>query len=189
MGEQWGTVVAAAIGFGGLFVGLFVGRRQVTDEAQVEHGQWLRGQRQEAYAQLLDVWDKAFRETLDVTNHPESHHEAHEQRGHDWETEVGPHIQEIVAEAWEPVLRAVERVELLGPSTVMEATEYMRATGEEIQAAASDVVGRWPKVERSARAEDQGRRARWQAVSAYAAVMQQAPRPGAAGRFSLRRGR
>ncbi|WP_367324743.1 hypothetical protein [Streptomyces sp. HUAS ZL42] len=48
MGEQWGTVVAALIGVGGVFGGIFLGRRQVTDQAAVEHGQWLRGQRREA---------------------------------------------------------------------------------------------------------------------------------------------
>ncbi|KIF67614.1 hypothetical protein HY68_01560 [Streptomyces sp. AcH 505] len=59
MTDGWGTVVAAVIGFAGLFVGLLLGRRQVRDQAQVEHGQWLRGQRQQAYLEFLNGWERA----------------------------------------------------------------------------------------------------------------------------------
>lgn len=57
MGEQWATIMAAVIAVCGVPVGILVGRWQVTDQAAVEHGQWLRGQRQEAYIALLDAWD------------------------------------------------------------------------------------------------------------------------------------
>ncbi|MEU6317428.1 hypothetical protein [Streptomyces sp. NPDC047009] len=42
MGEQWRTVVAAVIAalaaLSGVLAGVVVGRRQVTDQAAVEHG-------------------------------------------------------------------------------------------------------------------------------------------------------
>ncbi|MFI0243049.1 hypothetical protein [Streptomyces sp. NPDC016845] len=64
MSESWGTVAAAVaaglLGIGGVLLGLIVGRRQVSDQAQVEHGQWLRGQRVEAYLELLRAWDTAL---------------------------------------------------------------------------------------------------------------------------------
>ncbi|CAM5553100.1 hypothetical protein SBADM41S_11256 [Streptomyces badius] len=40
--------------------GFRAGRQQVKDQAQVEHEQWLRGQRQEAYADFLAAWDAAY---------------------------------------------------------------------------------------------------------------------------------
>lgn len=57
MSESWGMLAAAIaaglLGIGGVLLGLVVGRRQVSDQAQVEHGQWLRGQRMEAYLEFL----------------------------------------------------------------------------------------------------------------------------------------
>ncbi|MFE4658193.1 hypothetical protein ACFRFJ_16100 [Streptomyces hydrogenans] len=43
----------------GSFIGVWVGRRQVRDQAKVEHEQWLRGQRQEAFVDFLALWDEA----------------------------------------------------------------------------------------------------------------------------------
>ncbi|MGW2707095.1 hypothetical protein [Streptomyces sp. NPDC001340] len=64
MNEAWGAVVAAvaAGGFGiiGILAGILVGRRQTTDQASVEHAQWLRGQRREAYIKFLEAWEKAL---------------------------------------------------------------------------------------------------------------------------------
>lgn len=60
------TIIAAAIAATGALVGVFsgiiVGRHQVTDQASVEHGQWLRGQRQEAYTAFLTAWDAGIPE-------------------------------------------------------------------------------------------------------------------------------
>ncbi|MFI6340771.1 hypothetical protein [Streptomyces sp. NPDC050535] len=55
-------------GFLGIFAGIFIGRRGVTDQAAVEHRQWLRGQRQEAYINLLDAWDAALAALEDVVD-------------------------------------------------------------------------------------------------------------------------
>ncbi|MFC4606892.1 hypothetical protein ACFO9E_03485 [Streptomyces maoxianensis] len=187
MGEQWGTVVAAVIGFGGLFVGLIVGRRQVKDEAQVEHGQWLRGQRQEAYAQLLDAWDTAVGDTVDVTGNAERYDDA-EQEGWDWGEHIEPNIRNTITKAWEPVRRAVERVELLGPQSAMETAESLRAAGCEVAEAASDFSSRWPNHEGVEAAVEVGFQVRRDVVTAFATVMQEAPRPGTA-RSSLPRRR
>ncbi|MFE2821919.1 hypothetical protein [Streptomyces sp. NPDC059271] len=61
MSEAWAAIIAAVaagfFGIGGILTGIIVGRRQTTDQATVEHGQWLRGQRQAAYTEALAAWD------------------------------------------------------------------------------------------------------------------------------------
>ncbi len=53
-----------AVAVGGLFalvgayIGYRAGRRQTSDQATVEHGQWLRGQRQHAYLAFVGTWDR-----------------------------------------------------------------------------------------------------------------------------------
>ncbi|MWA08141.1 hypothetical protein [Streptomyces sp. BA2] len=53
-------MTAGLLGIAGVLLGLFVGRRQVSDQAQVEHGQWLRGQRLQAYLDFLHSWGAAM---------------------------------------------------------------------------------------------------------------------------------
>lgn len=65
MSDGWGAVIASVA------TGVFVlvaaywaykaGRRQVKDQAVVEHEQWLRGQRQEAYLGFLPSLDRLLR--------------------------------------------------------------------------------------------------------------------------------
>ncbi|MEH0402873.1 hypothetical protein ACFY7V_03540 [[Kitasatospora] papulosa] len=176
MWEQWGTVVGALIGFGGLFVGLLVGRRQVTDQARVEHEQWLRGQRQEAYAQLLDAWETAMRGMNDVVDDSERHEQA-EMRGHDWDTEIVPAIRESIVEPWQAVWRSVERVELLGPPGAVRAVFQMYDAGTGIASALLDFSQPWPNVERVSAARLSADLARRSAVPVVAEVLQEAPSP------------
>ncbi len=156
MGEQLGTVIAALIGFGGLFVGLSVGRRQVADQAQVEHGHWLRAQRQEVYVQLLDSWETAVRKTEEVVG--DEDYLTAEERGWDWGEDVEPVIMRRVEEAWEPVWRAVERVLLIGPDLASASATTLRTAGQEIVDVALDFNGRWPTSSPSALPSSKGRR-------------------------------
>ncbi|MER7135377.1 hypothetical protein ABT358_02390 [Streptomyces sp. NPDC000341] len=181
MWEQWGTVVGALIGFGGLFVGLLVGRRQVTDQARVEHDQWLRGQRQAAYAQLLDAWDTAIRRVNEVVDGSEGHLEA-ETQGHDWDTEIVPVIRESIAEPWRAVWRATERVELLGPPEAVRAVFQMYSAGTEVASALLDFSQSWPNVERVHAAQFSADMARRDTVPVVAKVLQEAPSPRLRGR-------
>ncbi|MET8562694.1 hypothetical protein ABZV75_19595 [Streptomyces flaveolus] len=48
MGAVVAALIAGIVAVAGGFIGVYVGRRQVRDEARTEHEQWLRGQRQEA---------------------------------------------------------------------------------------------------------------------------------------------
>lgn len=66
MTEAWGIVIAAVIAVAGTAIGYFAGRHQVRDQALVEHAQWLRTQRQEAYYTFLAVFDGAVSEALRI---------------------------------------------------------------------------------------------------------------------------
>lgn len=66
MTEAWGIVIAAIIAVAGTVVGYFAGRRQVRDQALVEHEQWLRAQRQEAYYTFLTEFDEVVSEALRI---------------------------------------------------------------------------------------------------------------------------
>ena len=127
MTEAWGVVIAAlvagVVAVAGSFIGLYVGRRQVQDEAQVEHEQWLRGQRQEVYVAVLAAWDQAalgMDWVLGVV-----HEEA---EGHT-NPASGPYASEDawghLKEALEPTRIAMERLRLLGPLSVTMASDEM----------------------------------------------------------------
>lgn len=142
MTDAWGAVVAAVaagvFGVGGALVGVFVGRKQTTDQAYVEHEQWLRGQRREAYVAYLAAFDDARSKVEDVVRFlprhidPASYDEGQfeQQRRSFFATEIG--------EAMFPTLAAFEAVKLLGPDGVARAAEEMN---ERLDQLAGDVAG------------------------------------------------
>ncbi|MGI5508913.1 hypothetical protein [Streptomyces sp. CA-106131] len=125
MGEQWGTVTAAVIAavgaLAGTGLGVFVGRRQVVDQAAVEHGQWLRGQRQEAYIALLTSWDTGVSQFRDLIEGWVREERPDEEV---WE-EVEREVWTAVTPVSESMQRAIERVELLGPQSVEDACVHL----------------------------------------------------------------
>ncbi|MFD3336032.1 hypothetical protein ACFWV1_25810 [Streptomyces sp. NPDC058700] len=131
MDQGWAAViaagVAAVVAVAASFIGVWLGRRTVRDQAQVEHGQWLRNQRQEAYVAVLDTWDvamSAFEAIIDGSE---------ERKGaHTWATEnVGgnPFLSTVlfgeVDQHSGPVNEALERVRLLGPDPVERAAKNL----------------------------------------------------------------
>ena len=130
MSESWGAVVAAVaagvFGIAGTFAGIFVGRRQTTDAAAVEHRQWLRGQRQEAYVAFLAAWDNLVR-AMSAYARPQT------------EAEVSASYEEVdadfIANVLEPsraVATLLERVQLLGPELPSSAAVAMHEGAEAI---------------------------------------------------------
>ncbi|MBB4161791.1 hypothetical protein [Streptomyces cinereoruber] len=117
--------VAGTVTVADSFIGVWVGRRQVRDQAKVEHEQWLRGQRQEAFVDFLALWDEAVTQ-LDERTLNEYEIEILDQEDV-WDT-----ANEAVAEQMHrdriPVARAAERVTMLGPRPVaLAATAMMDA--------------------------------------------------------------
>ncbi|MFD7980236.1 hypothetical protein [Streptomyces sp. NPDC059071] len=133
MDQGVAAVVAAGAAFTaaltGSFVGAWVGRRQVRDQAQVEHDQWLRGQRQEAYLAVITAWDEAIanfdRRVLDV----EEMHNV-EQAGALEEVHNAA-ISGMDAER-APLQRAVDRVRMLGTAPVEQAAVTLMGSADEI---------------------------------------------------------
>ncbi|MGW1729898.1 hypothetical protein [Streptomyces sp. NPDC001999] len=125
MTDGWGMVVAAAIALIGVLCGLFIGRRQVRDQAQVEHGQWLRGQRQEAFVNFLTAWDETIpqfqRRVLDVDEIERIDNAGAWDDAHNA-------VFEALEEYRRPLQRAAERVQMLGPEAVEQAVNAMLDT-------------------------------------------------------------
>ncbi|GGX94631.1 hypothetical protein [Streptomyces anandii] len=183
MGEQWGTVVAAVIAavaaLVGVLAGVVVGRRQVTDQAAVEHGQWLRGQRQEAYVALLEAWDtgvKRFNER--VQNWEGEHYHAETFEGDGWEeSEKSIYIE--THEIAETVQRAIERVELLGPKSVDDASAHLADALGVLRDAVRSKAGseEWPDWEAYGEAREKADMARRGFLTASRETVRAAPRP------------
>ncbi|MEH0564462.1 hypothetical protein QBA37_35425 [Streptomyces silvae] len=125
MTEGWGMVVAAAIALMGVLCGLFIGRRQVRDQAQVEHGQWLRGQRQEAYVNFLTVWDETIPKFADRVLDDEQLQ--YMDRLDSWD-EANMSVVEGMEKDRKPLRQAAERVQMLGPEAVEQSVNAMLDT-------------------------------------------------------------
>lgn len=81
MDQGWAAIIAAIVAavaaLGGIGIGLIVGRRQLADQTAVEHAQWLRSQRQEAYLAFLNefdrIMDKGYEFWLGIDEFVEDH--------------------------------------------------------------------------------------------------------------------
>ncbi|MGW6570066.1 hypothetical protein [Streptomyces sp. NPDC054975] len=135
MDQGWAAViaagVAAVVALFGAFIGVWVGRRTVRDQAHVEHGQWLRGQRQETYVVFLAAWDQAQAKFSDFVG-----------RLGEWHTFPGGTLDEVTDLASEElhatvegIRRAAEPLHLVGPDEVDQRVFAMLAAAEEVSVA------------------------------------------------------
>ncbi|MET9725428.1 hypothetical protein [Streptomyces zaomyceticus] len=136
MDQEWAAVetagVAGVVALAGAFIGVWLGRRTVRDQAQVEHQQWLRGQRQEAHVAFETEWDQLLPKFEDWVL------DAHQIKILDevdgWDDAnmavVGSMHQDLA-----PLRRAAERILLLGPDAVDQEALAM------VQAAVDILVG------------------------------------------------
>ncbi|MEV7253493.1 hypothetical protein [Streptomyces cyaneofuscatus] len=127
MTEPWAVIIAALVAVAGSFSGFFIGRQQVKDQAQVEHEQWLRGQRQEAYADFLAAWDAAYAALKQEATRTDEHWETMDQNGLDVDFDEDDlnHAHAVADVAMRPMRAPQERVLLLGPERVDRAVERM----------------------------------------------------------------
>ncbi|MDH6544949.1 hypothetical protein [Streptomyces sp. SPB4] len=181
MADQLGTVITGGIGLIGVLAGIYVGRWQVTHQARVEHGQWLRGQRQEAYVALLGAWDscvKEFQEMVGDMAVQLARHLVEQYSGDGW----AAHEEELwsqIATACEPVRRKLERVELLGPDEVDRACGQLSAALAELERATSLRANsaRWPDMTSCEEAWARAETARTAFLSACRVATRSAPAP------------
>ncbi|MFF9627267.1 hypothetical protein [Streptomyces griseosporeus] len=144
MSETWEAIfpatAAGVFGILGILAGIVVGRRQTTDQAAVEHGQWLRGQRQQAYTGLLAAWDTALRQLTTCVEVWDDRMRSMDMGAELWEVQQAIHRD--VAGAWEVLAKPAELASLLGPPRAdaalmemdrafREATDYLMACSAE----------------------------------------------------------
>ncbi|MFE9476218.1 hypothetical protein [Streptomyces griseofuscus] len=139
MNEAWGAVIAAIaagiFGIGGILAGIYVGRRQTTHQATVEHGQWLRDQRQQAYLAFIATWDTSIETVRELQEKWEARVFAYQQDGTLPDPAGEAYSRSM--EAWQAIRRDLERVELLGPQRIDFAVQAMEDAFRELQ----DVIG------------------------------------------------
>ncbi|MBW5253925.1 hypothetical protein JGS39_34010 [Streptomyces sp. P01-B04] len=185
MTSEVASIVAAVIaGAAALASGFFFGRRQVRDQAAVVHGQWLRGQRQDAYVALLDAWDTAVKEFQEEIDQGEYFDQiaAHEEalRGPSyWEDHTGM-MATNVDRISEGVQRSLERVLLLGPELVDKACinldEALKALGSSVRS--NSGTPDWPNYGMYLEMSLNAKKARSAFLDASRSSMRAAPRPG-----------
>ncbi|MEU6626099.1 hypothetical protein ABZ926_35780 [Streptomyces litmocidini] len=133
MDQGWAAVIAAGVAgvvaLAGAFIGVWLGRRTVRDQAQVEHEQWLRGQRQEAYVTLLAEWDKTLPRFRGHLQSEEDLYHVHETGAWDAASEE---VEVLAVALIEPVVLAAERVHMLGPELVDQAAKAMATTAADL---------------------------------------------------------
>ncbi|MFI8769491.1 hypothetical protein ACIGN6_31930 [Streptomyces sp. NPDC053792] len=188
--SEWGIALiaaGAAVGGSGItgWFTLRAGRRQVSGQAQVEHEQWLRGQRQEAYTRLISAWDQSVRDLDDLfESAPVRVQVARRETAElgdefDVWSALGAEVESQVDEAYAPVFAALEVTSLLGPERVDRALVNLEEALQAYGAAAredSDGPG-WPNytAQRSAWPAVKGARAEFMAASRD--VIRSAPDP------------
>lgn len=131
-------IIAALVALAGTFGGLIIGRRQVHDQAHIEHEQWLRERRQTAYGNYLAAWDKAFGElTTEVARLEEIWNamEEHGQDPHSYDIEEWIAAHEKAEDAISPVRESQEQVLLLGPEAIDGAAIGMGERLEDLRQA------------------------------------------------------
>ncbi|QLJ06818.1 hypothetical protein HZZ00_37965 (plasmid) [Streptomyces sp. NEAU-sy36] len=127
MNEAWGTVVAAVaagvFGIGGILAGIYVGRRQTAYQATVEHQQWLRGQRQQAFATFLEAWDCAYQRIQDILEGLDEHTFPGNFHPQNYEAEMAENMDRLLAEAVAPIQKPYEQLMLIVPDEVVGLVE------------------------------------------------------------------
>lgn len=118
-------VAAAAIALLGVAGGLVFGRRQVRDQAQVEHGQWLRGQRQEAFVDFLTVWDETIPKFENRVLSDRDFEHIDSMNG--WEDANNDTVEAMETDR-KTLQRAADRVQMLGPEAVEQSVNAMLDT-------------------------------------------------------------
>jgi hypothetical protein len=131
MSETIAAVVAGVFALAGAYVGYRAGRRQTADQATVEHGQWLRDQRQQAYLTFVATWDTAVESLAGLQQSWESW--VREYQEGDRLDDPAEASSRLIADAWRAVRRDLERVELLGPQRVDFALRAMEGAFREMQ--------------------------------------------------------
>jgi hypothetical protein len=181
MDQGWAALAAAVaagvFALGGAWVGFLGGRRQTTDQAAVEHAQWLRGQRQEAYIRFLEEWERALADFDQFEQQPEAWFNIPPER------DPGPYHAAFYEAADEPTTRLrpfLERLTILGTTEVESAALALNKVLVDLQTVLGrGLDGDGPDWVAYRRVFERGEPQRRLFVQRAQKVMLTAPRPGA----------
>lgn len=181
MDQGLATLAVGILGIGGTFAGTFggiyVGRKQVTDQSVVEHGHWLRNQRQEAYVQFTDAWDTAVQQLIKTGTDREDLDHSVEQSG--GELSPADIVQARALHFEKAFTRQLDRIGLLGPDDVDEVALQMKAWFGEMAAYLVAQVrpraGEWTDFKGH---EDRGAAVRARFLRVAKCALRTPPRPG-----------
>ncbi|MFG3380038.1 hypothetical protein [Streptomyces sp. NPDC047999] len=136
MTEQWGAI-AAVIAAVAAIAGVLLELRTTTDQAHVEHEQWLRDQRQEAYLKYADASDTAWGEFKHLVELRLAYSEDHiDDPGVESEKAFLERLDREARQAWERVSKPYEGVLLVGPPELNEVASSSRDRLSELRALA-----------------------------------------------------
>ena len=125
MSDQWPVILTAALGLAGTFGVSYLGyrgtRRQTADQASIEHGQWLRERRQEAYTALFPAWDVAVKDLREFQYGWQQLMEAQEEEDEGYEPWFL--VEQKADDVYAALRPHIELCELLGPQNVNQAAE------------------------------------------------------------------
>ncbi|MFJ9026267.1 hypothetical protein ACIRPU_40830 [Streptomyces sp. NPDC102259] len=184
MTEAWAAIIAAIaaglFGVGGVLAGIYVGGQQTTAQAQVEHLQWLREQRQEAYVALMEAWETGVQGLKQMVEHW-SDHEGDMERNHP-DRFFSEFVDVRVQSLWNPIMKPGELFFVIGPEGMEEAvaaltvafadaSDFLRGQSSQPPGADANWQGWGAQLEQLVEA-------RGTLVTAARDMMQTAPAPG-----------
>ncbi|MGA5363923.1 hypothetical protein [Streptomyces purpurascens] len=126
------AIAAGVFGIGGAWIGFLGGRRQTIDQAQVEHQQWLRGQRQEAYTGFLSAFDSSLIALDVVIGNLRTRLDPGTYAGGEFEQQRVSYFATQLGEVMRPVRDRLERAQLLGPDAASMAAKRLSDALNEI---------------------------------------------------------
>ncbi|WNI34462.1 hypothetical protein [Streptomyces sp. ITFR-6] len=178
--------VAGVVGVTGSLIGMRMGRRQVSDEAQVEHEQWLRGQRQATYVAVLDAWDtvvKHLRRMIEEEAENQvlgARYEAEHDGMQDVWGQLGEQVRAEVDDLSVDAFTVLERVQILGPESVDKAAINLEDALHSMCGAirARTGLSEWPDYAGFAESVRGATNARREFMNAARSVLRAAPHPG-----------
>ncbi|WP_327681917.1 hypothetical protein [Streptomyces sp. NBC_00467] len=116
--------------------------RQVRDQATTEHGQWLRGQRMEAYLTLLQEWDAAHKRLKRIwTRAVDAYYEDSLAMLEGDIGDICNMLLDGVEEAVAPTATAFERVAMLGPREMDDVVFGLEAALQELRSVTETRLG------------------------------------------------
>jgi hypothetical protein len=144
MSDQWPLFLTAALGLAGTFGVSYLSYRGGRRQAGIEHGQWLRGRRQEAYTALFPAWDAAVK---DLDEFQYGWASLLERQGSEGDaSRRWLLVEQKAGEVYAALRPHIELCELLGPQKVNQCAEGLHQAFRRLRQVMEDQAQQEPSV-------------------------------------------